>query len=59
MEITPPLRKDQKVQCSVCNRMSNDVKADVDAPPFTFVCVDCEDPSPKWRGNEARVLRNL
>lgn len=47
--------------------MTNEVKADIDGPAFTFVCSLCEEDAqpeptgdtPKWRRNERRILRGL
>lgn len=67
MKLVPvQLRKGQGVVCSECGKMSNAVKADLDAAPFTFLCALCEEDvqepvgnTPKWRANERRILRNL
>ncbi len=41
--IYPPLREGQRVQCSICHRMTDKALADLDGPAGTFVCIgDCE-----------------
>jgi len=41
--INPPLQKGQQVQCGQCYKMSANAFADLDAPPFTFICRECID----------------